>query len=83
MSNETPTIRLYKEKEKLQQVTHWDLDYLSRDEINDLYKRETDHHPREDRQSHATAKSNQKLSLLLITTGVLLLAGSLFVASLI
>lgn len=83
MNNDTPKIRLYKEKEKLQQVTHWDLDYLSRDEINNLYERETGHHPREDKQSHATAKNSQKLSLLLITTGVLLLVGSLFIASLI
>jgi hypothetical protein len=35
-------IRLIKEEEKIQQVTHWDLDYLSKDEIPDLFKWEKD-----------------------------------------
>lgn len=36
-------IRLIREEEKIQQVTHWDLDYLSKDKIPDLFKREKGH----------------------------------------
>jgi hypothetical protein len=39
MKNEKK-IHLIKEDEKIRQVTHWDLDYLPKDEILDLYQRE-------------------------------------------
>ena len=83
MKNGTPKIRLFKEKEKIYQVTHWDLDYLTKDEIRDLYNRNTGQYKQEYEKRHSTGKSNQKFSLLLITMGILLLAGSLYVASLI
>ena len=83
MNNEIQKIRVFKEKEKLNQVTHWDLDYLTRDEIRDLYVRKTVYFKQVDDKRHATGKGNQKFSLLLITMGILLLAGSLYVASLI
>ena len=83
MKNGIQKIRLFKEKEKIHQVTHWDLDYLTKDEIKDLYNRKTGQYKQEDEKRNATGKSNQKFSLLLITMGILLLAGSLYVASLI
>lgn len=76
-------IRVIKEKEKIQQVTHWDLDYLSKDEVRDLYELNPAQYQRKDEIRHSTAKSKQKLSLLMITMGLFLLAGSLYVASLI
>ena len=82
MKNGNQKIRLFKEKEKLNQVTHWDLDYLTRDEIRDLYIRKTGYFRKVDKKRHATGKGSQKFSLLLITMGILLLAGSLYVASL-
>ncbi|BBO77047.1 hypothetical protein DSCW_44640 [Desulfosarcina widdelii] len=71
--------RVFKEKGKIGQVTHWDLDYLSREEINDLYvqKREKNH-----RESHPEHRSGgKKLALMLIGMGLALLAGALFLAS--
>jgi hypothetical protein len=38
MKNEKKKIHLIKEDEKIKQVTHWDLDYLPKDEILDLYQ---------------------------------------------
>jgi hypothetical protein len=83
MKNEKQKIRLIKEDEKIRQVTHWDLDYLPKDEILDLYQRERGHHKQKNRIGHATDESNKKLSLVLIATGLLMLAGTLFVMSLI
>ncbi len=83
MNNGIQKIRLFKEKEKLNQVTHWDLDSLTRDQIRDLYIRKPGYFRQVDDKRHATGKSSQKFSLLLITIGILLLAGSLYVASLI
>lgn len=83
MKNGIQKFRLFKEKEKINQVTHWDLDYLTKDEIQDLYNRKTGYYRQGDQKRHATGKGGQKFSLLLITIGILLLAGSLYVASLI
>ena len=74
-------IRLIKEEAKIRQVTHWDLDYLPKDEILDLYEREKDHPQQETGIEHAIQESDKKLSLLLIATGLLLLAVVLCVAS--
>ncbi len=82
MNNGHPKIRVYKEKEKTQRVTHWDLDYLPMDEIVALYKQNKGNPQPKDETGPATEKSNLKLSLLLIGTGLLLLVGSLCVASL-
>ena len=75
-------IRLIKEDEKIRQVAHWDLDYLSKDEILDLYERETGHHKQKIRIGHADDKNYEKVSMLLIAIGLLLLAGALCVAAL-
>lgn len=71
--------RVFKEKGKIKQVTHWDLDYLPREEINDLYfqKREKNH--REAQPAHQS--DSTKLALMLIGVGLVLLAGSLYLAS--
>ena len=74
-------IRLIKEEEKIRQGTHWDLDYLPKDEILDLYEREKDHPQKEHGIAHASQESDKKLSLLLIATGLLLLAVALCAAS--
>ena len=81
MKNEKK-IHLIKEDEKIRQVTHWDLDYLPKDEILDLYQRETGHYQQKNKGEHATDETNEKLPLLLIATGLFLLAGALYVASL-
>ena len=57
MNNETTKIRLYKEKEKLQQVTHWDLDYLSKDEIRNLCEQEQGQLPQKNKKDHVTGSS--------------------------
>lgn len=75
-------IRLIKEDEKIRQVTHWDLDYLPKDEILDLYRRETGHHKQKTSIGLADEKSYAKVSMLLIALGLLLLAGALCVAAL-
>lgn len=71
--------RVYKEKGKIKRVTHWDMDYLPKEEINDLYAqnrgvshRETQPEPR---------SGGKKLALMLIGMGLALLAGALFLAS--
>lgn len=74
-------IRLIKEEEKTQQVTHWDLDYLSKDEIPDLFKREKGHLEK-NRIGRATGESIKIASILLIAIGLLLMAGVLYVTSL-
>ena len=76
-------IRIIKAKEKIHQVTHWDLDYLPKDEILNLYERKTGYHQNKVEIGHETGKRHQKLSLLLITMVFFLLAGSLYVAYLI
>lgn len=71
--------RVFKEKGKIKQVTHWDLDYLPREEIDDLYlqKREENY-----RKAGPTYRSGgKKLALMLIAMGLVLLAGSLYLAS--
>jgi hypothetical protein len=76
MKKEKRQFWLIKEEEKIRQVTHWDLDYLPTKEILDLYQRKSS-------TEHVTDESNRKLSLLLIASGLLLLAGTLFVMSLV
>jgi hypothetical protein len=76
MKKEKRQFWLIKEEEKIRQVTHWDLDYLPTKEILDLYQRKSS-------TEHVTDESNTKLSLLLIASGLLLLAGTLFVMSLV
>ena len=88
MKKENQKVRLLKEEEKIRQVTHWDLDYLSKDEILDLYKRETGSHNPNNGIIHTTdntnktAMSNRNVALLLIAIGLMLLTGALYVASL-
>jgi len=83
MADNNRKIRVFKENGKTPQVTHWDLDYLSKDDVRDLYEQGTKNYQRKAKQERASSTSNQKLSLLLITIGCLLLAGSLYVASII
>jgi hypothetical protein len=80
MKTENRQFRLIKEKEKLQQVTHWDMDYLPRDEILELYQRRTGYRQQTDKTARAIDESHQTLPWLLIAAGVLLLAGTLCVA---
>jgi len=80
MKTENRKFRLVKEEEKLQQVTHWDLDYLPRDEILDLYQRRTGYRQPINKTARAIDESNKTLPLLLIAAGMLLLAGALCVA---
>jgi hypothetical protein len=81
MEKEKSEIHLFKEKEKIRQVTHWDLDYLSKDEILDLYNRKTVYHQQKEEIGHAIGKNTPKFLLLLITVGLLLLAGSLCISA--
>ena len=71
--------RVFKEKGKLEQVTHWDMDYLSREEVNDLYAQNREKNPREAQPEHRSG--GKKLALMLIGMGLSLLAGSLYLAS--
>ena len=71
--------RVFKEKGKMEQVTHWDLDYLSREEVNDLYVQKREKNHREAKPEHRS--DGKKLALMLIGMGLALLAGALFLAS--
>jgi len=71
--------RVFKEKGKIEQVTHWDLDYLSREEINDLYVQKREKNRREAQPERRSG--GKKLALMLIGMGLALLAGALFLAS--
>ena len=88
MEKENHKVRLFKEEEKIRQVTHWDLDYLSKDEILNLYKRGTGNLSPNNGIIHTTdninktAVSNRNISLLLIAIGLIMLTGALCVASL-
>lgn len=75
-------LHLIKEEEKIRQVTHWDLDYLPKDEILNMYKRGSGH-GQKNSVGFAEDKSHERVSLLLIAMGLLLLAGALYVTSLI
>jgi len=71
--------RVFKEKGKIKQVTHWDLDYLPREEIKDLYLQKREKKHREAQPEHRSG--GKKLALMLIGMGLVLLAGSLYLAS--
>jgi hypothetical protein len=71
--------RVFKEKGKNEQVTHWDMDYLSREEVNDLYAQNREKKPREAQPERRSG--GKKLALMLIGMGLSLLAGSLYLAS--
>lgn len=80
MKTEKQKFRLVKEEEKLRQVTHWDLDYLPRDEILDLYQRRTGYRQPTNKNGRAIEDSNKTLPLLLIAAGILVLTAALCVA---
>jgi len=82
MKTEKKKFRVTKEQEKIRQVTHWDLDYLPKEKILDLYQRETGYRKQKHKTAPATDESNRTIPLLLIAIGLLLLAGALCVASL-
>jgi hypothetical protein len=82
MKNEKKKIHLIKEDEKIKQVTHWDLDYLPKDEILDLYRQGTGNHQQKNKTAHAADETSKRLPLLLIAIGLFLLAGARYVASL-
>ena len=82
MKDKKQRFRLIKEEEKIRQVTHWDLDYLPTDEILDLYQWKSGHYQQKIGIGHTIDERNKNLSLLLIATGLLLLAGTLFILSL-
>ena len=83
MKKQNQKFRLIKEEEKIRQVTHWDLDYLPKDKILDLYQRGKGHYQPKKGNRHAADDSNKKLSLLLIASGLLLLAGTILLMTLI
>jgi len=71
--------RVFKEKDKIERVTHWDLDYLPRQQISDLYAQKREKNHRETQPEHQSG--GKKLALMLIGIGFALLAGSLFLAT--
>jgi hypothetical protein len=73
--------RVFKEREKLQQVTHWDLDYLSKDDLYRLSEWKFDPYRQSQQNGLDTRQNNRSLPLLLISIGTILLLGSLFIAS--
>jgi hypothetical protein len=58
MKNEKRRFRLIKEEEKRRQVTHWDLDYLPKEEILDLYQRGTVYHQQKNSTAHTNNENN-------------------------
>jgi hypothetical protein len=72
--------RVHKEPDKLRQVTHWDIDYLSLTEIDSLYRQNQANSP-----PHLTIKptrdSTARLPLILIAAGLVVLLLSLSIAS--
>jgi hypothetical protein len=79
MDEEKRKHRVFKEKGKTERVTHWDMDYLPREEINDLYLQQRGQNHKEAQPEHRSG--GKKLALMLIGMGLALLAGSLYLAS--
>ena len=64
--------RIYKENQKLRQVTHWDVDYLSREQLDAYYQ--TPPEPRApERQPSGRNPTTPILPFVLMGAGVALL----------
>ena len=83
MEKGIPKSRVNKEKEKINKVTHWDLDYLPKEKVQDLYEPNPVQHHMKEELRHSSGISKNKLSLMMIAGGLFLLAVSLYIASLI
>ena len=79
MAKKKKSMRVIKENGKLRQVTHWDIDYLSADQIETLYAK-NDSEPSRN-VANSTDLSGTKWGLLLIGVGSIVLLFSLFLAS--
>ena len=66
--------RVTYERDKIRQVSHWDFDYLSMDEVEGLYARSKPTADRTRRRKHPRKPlTSRRLGLLCIATGVALL----------
>ena len=79
MNAEKKKYRIYKETEKHQQVTHWDLDYLPGEKVRELYEQKVE--PKSGNCQICNRLKDRHLPLCLIAAGLFLLMGSLFVIS--
>lgn len=73
--------RVYQEQPKTRQTTHWDVDYLTRKEVDALYRVDTSP-KRPDPPLSPRASDDRRLPLILIGSGLLLLVISLSLATL-
>jgi len=74
------TRHIYSETGKTRQVTHWDMDYLPKDEIEALYDPISPPPPPQRRR--ASRQSTTNVGLMLIVSGTLLLLFSVGLGSL-
>ncbi|MFO7645739.1 MAG: hypothetical protein R6W95_15250 [Desulfosarcina sp.] len=80
MNQPNKKLRVYQEKPKTRQTTHWDIDYMTTEAVEDLYFGQ----PPPTAEPAAPPKPKQsgnRLALILIGAGVILLGLSLVVAS--
>lgn len=77
MANQSSKQRLYTEREKVRHTTHWDLDYLPIEEVENYYV----HHPAKERGTGDTPPKKiidqRRLGLVLIGIGAGLFAAAL------
>jgi len=70
---------IYKENGKIRQVTHWDLDYLPKEELEALYRQEKTPSPLDPPDS--AHRPNTQLALVFMGIGLLLFLLSIGLAS--
>ena len=79
MSDQKRPKYVFKENGKIRQVTHWDLDYLPKEEIEALYRQETTPSPLDLPES--SHRPNTQLALVFMGFSLLLLLLSIGLAS--
>ena len=79
MSDAKKPKHVFKERSKIGQVTHWDMDYLPKNEIEALYATQAPPPPRD--RTDPKPRTNTRLALILVGIGVLLLLISLGLAA--
>jgi hypothetical protein len=79
MEEEKKKVRIFKESEKNHQVTHWDMDYLTLEEVQALYNRQNG--GRHLKPNRVVEFINNHIPTLMIGLGLLLLSAAIFMAS--
>jgi len=79
MNQPNKKLRVYQEKPKTRQTTHWDIDYMTTEAVEDLYFGQPP--PTTEPAPPKPKQSGNRPALILIGAGLILLGLSLVVAS--